>query len=410
MKTIVQMIIISLSLYGCSSSQKLNSTPPPASNAPPQLRIAFAPECPSRSAGTQESFLGPLAVAIAASIGQKAAEGAIDALSNYLTSDKGYTLEDSARMNGFAKWKKDGSVQLNDKEQCMIVVVGQSFSTLDMSSEDIGKALERYKAPFTDYDNIAVHDATGLISTPMLYLEARLIANGSDKVPRTHYAFVPVQWYYPKFIGNSSWRFNENRDILLKIEFSKPGSRELIGALEIKQNDIASGSLTNDLIVNDKQPWNPLPSDLDNAPEGVKLDSEEVTYPVNVKAIFVETSKPRTIVKYIGEAAAAQKAGFSTGVGTEIRESIDQGARLSSRSTALDTASNRYNDYITSYTTASGAVEKYQQATGTAKIQAQNEAQLAKKKLAISRTLAKAAFKDAGINNFEEMPSLASTE
>jgi len=410
MRCLTQLIIVSVSLCGCSSWQTSSSLRSAASDAPPQLRVAFAPECPTRPEGAQESFLGSLAVGIAVSIGQKAAERAIDALSTYLTSDKAYTLEDSSRMDGFAKWKTDGNVKLNDKEQCMIIVVGQLFSTPDMSEEDINNRMASYQLPFAHYDNIAVHNATGLISSPMLYLEAMLVPNGSDNVPSTHYAFQPVQWYYPDFIGDSSWRFNENRDVLLKVELYKPGVKEVLGSFEIKQSDMAAGGLTNDIVVNDKQPWNPLPSDLKAAPEGLKLDGEQVIYPVNVKALFVETSKPRTIVKYTGEAIAAQKTAFSTGVGNEIREGLDQATRLSNRSVAIETARAKYNDYVTAYGVASAAVEKYQHSIGNAKIQAQNEALLARKKLSISRALAKAAFLDAGVGDFEELPSLASTD
>lgn len=408
MNSIARIVASCVVLTGCSSTPNLNTTKPPVDNLPPQLRIAFAPQCPSKAEATKEGLLGSLAIGIATSVGQKIAGGSIDALSKYLTSDKAYTLEDSARMSGFAKWTQEGKVQLNDKESCMIVVIGREFSTQLL--EDISDTLEDVAQPFDDYNKEAVYSATGLVGTPLLYLEARLSANGSDKVPRTHFAFIPVQWYYPDFVGDGGWRFKDRRDVMLKVEIIKPGTNVLLGGLEIKQGDVLPGAIKNESIVNDNQPWNPLPDDLDDAAPGTKFDSEQVIYPVNVSALFVETAKPKTIVKYIGEAVSEQREKIVAGVGDEIKESLDQSTRLANRSTALGAATEKYNDYLEAYDEAFNAVDKYQKSTGAAKLKSQNEARLAKKKLAISRAIAKAAFKDAGVGSFEELPILAEIE
>lgn len=412
MKSLLGAVLFAAIGSGCSTPQQTSSnnatakSSPPAPTPPAQLRIGFAYRCPSDIRETKELSLELLGASIAASVGKKIITNQIDILSAYLSKEKPYKVETTTRMNGFATWDKDGAIHLNKRVQCMFVVIGREFSTSSMKKEDIIAALDKVDKPFDSYNKEAVQSATKLIGKPLLYLEAKIIPNSTESAAIGYYAFSPIKWYYPQFIGPSGWQFKNKRDVLLRIEISKPGSNATTGSFEINQGNIKPGALTNEVVVSNDYPWIPLPSDLKNAPDGTKLTDEVEIYPVNVKGLFVETSKPNTLAQYVGEALFEQKSTTARSVETQIMTSMDQGSRLESKSKSIKLASEKYDEYVKSYQAATEAADTYNSAKDAQKDIALNRFMQAKSKLAVDRALAKAALEEADID-FKDLPPIS---
>ncbi|WP_152623768.1 MULTISPECIES: hypothetical protein [Pseudomonas] len=397
-------------LFGCASGPTNSSSPTssgPSIEAPTQLRVGFNPTCPSKESKKESAVLATVGATIAASIGQKVTEATLDKISSYLSRNEEYTLDGDGRMEAFAIWTKEGDIKPNPEQQCMIVVIGKSFAPANLSKKAFNELTKDFKNPFPNYDNAVVYKTTGLIGEPLLYLEALIEFRDSKNSP-SFFHFTPRAWYYPKFISDDSWRFNKARDFLLKVDLTIPGQPKPFATLEIKQEDMVPGGLTSNSVIDKIQPWVPLPDVIDKPASPEKIKTDEYVYPVNARALITETKKPHTLLKYLGEAASSQKDEISRFVGDEIMKATDQSARLAAKETALSTASTKYDAYVTSYTAASDAVAAYQAASENAKAQARTKAEIAIKKLAIARAVAKSAIKEAGIGGFEDLPPLAS--
>lgn len=408
--SLIFTLITTSLLLGCASTTSNNKSPKPSQSSveePTQLRVGFTPTCPSKDSKKESAVLATVGATIAASIGQKVAEATIDKISTYLSQNEEYILGGDGRMEAFAVWTKEGDIKPNPEQQCMIVVIGKSFAPANLSKDEFKELTENVKTPFPNYNNVVVYNATGLIGEPLLYLEALMEFRDSKNSP-SFFHFTPRAWHYPNFISDDSWRFSKARDFLLKVDFNIPGQAKPFATLEIKQEDMEPGGLTSRSVIDKTQPWIPLPDVIDKPAAPEKIKTDEYVYPVNARAIITETKKPHTLLKYLGEATSSQKDEISQLAADEIMRATDQSARLTAKEVALSTAATKYDAYVTAYTAASDAVTAYQAASENQKALARTKAEIAIKKLAIARAVAKSAIKEAGIGGFEDLPPLAS--
>jgi hypothetical protein len=399
-------------LSGCAA-QSTNSPSPGDSNtstdAPTQLRVGFSPLCPTKDASKESAVLATVGATIAANVGQKITEATLDKLSAYLSKNEEYNLSGDGRMNAFAVWTTDGEVKPNTNEQCMILVIGKEFAPAGLSNAKYMALRKGLNPPFRDYKDYAIYQSTGLVGQPLLYLEAIIEFRESKNSP-SYFNFTPREWYYPRFISKDGWRFNKARDFLLKVDLTIPGQANSFGSFEIKQENMLSGGLTSSFVIDKIQPWIPLPEVIDKPASPDKIKTAEYVYPVNVHALITETQKPHTLLKYLGDATNSQKEEISGFVRDEIMRATDQSARLAAKESALSTATTKYDAYVVAHAAASDAIAAYQSAPENKKAQERTKAEIAIKKLALARAVAKSAVKEADIDGFEDLPPLESSE
>lgn len=404
------MFVMTFALLGCATAQSPNTTPaiqPPGNQSiePVQLRVGFAKEdnCPV-SASRNESVLGGAAIAIAADVGGKLIGGAIDALANYLSSDKAVTYTATARMDAFAISDGKGAVTFNTSQVCLIAVVGRTFGSSGATN------LPSFfpDASLQSASN-KINKATGLSGPALLYLEGMLSFNDAPGIPSTAFTFIPKYWYYPDFIAPDSWRFSASRDVLLRIELSEPGKSSPFSVLEFQWNGVEKGKISNESVRSLVLPWSALPDGLGDAASKNKTGNPVPVLPVNVKAIFTETAKPYVVLQYLGEALKAQKQTLVTETEDIITQSLSQQARVTARQTAIADIEKKYSDYSSAYDAAKAAYDKYTAATtNSAKLAALAAAKIAYAKLDAAKTLAKAVYGNADLGPFQELPPLPS--
>lgn len=393
-----------LILAGCSSHSEMKSTPDKPVDSSYQMRVGFssADNCPVTRGNDKESAaIAAVGVAIAAEVAGKLVGNAVDALGDYLSKDQAISYKDSSRMNGFAKSSKGGELSSNDEEGCMIIVIAKDFGT---------PANNTFSSYFTDPTlqtaSPAINRATGVNGPLALYLEARFKFSGGKGNTPTAFTFVPVYWYYPRFVTPDSWRFGSERDVLLRAELSTPGAASPFGLLELQWSAVKSGGISSQSVVGRKLPWSPLPEGLTLAATKVTSEIQKPIYPVNVKAIFTETAKPYVLLKYTGDALKNQKATLSGAAEESVTQAFSQQARITARQSAVGDIEKKYNDYSTAYDNASASYTTYKNATGIEKTKALVRARIAYEKLDNSETTLQAAYNNAGIGSFEPLPAL----
>lgn len=383
-----------------------------ATHPAPELRVGFSEsKCPI-STSERHSVFGAAAIAIAGEVAGKVVSNSVTALGDYLSSENAISYLDSTRANGFVEIGKKG-ISFNRNVACLIVVVGTEFNR-KADGETVAKMPAFVGDSELQQFNWQINQATGLYSKALLYLEAEIIFNNSTAQPNpTVFTFAPQYWFYPKFISPDSFKYQDQRDVLLRVELSEPGQKSPFGELELKWTGVAEGAIKNVSVTSKRLPWQPMPGGITDAVKGVtglsslgENDAIEIL-PINVKAIFTETAKPHTILKYIGEALKGQSATLGTAAQDAVTQSLSQQARVTAKQAALAGVEKRYAEYSAAYDAASDAYGTYKSATTpAARAKAAGAYQLAYKKVANLESLTRQVYAEADAGAFVPLPAL----
>lgn len=310
----------------------------------------------------------------------------------------------SSRMEGMFYFQP-GKLTLNDAERCMVIAIGNEFGEI----KDDKLLSELQILPDKDPDtNIAVHNAIKLRSTPIFYAEFRLISNSDKGADPSVFTFVPKFIHYPDFVSNDAIFKKPERDVLLSVDFIEAGDNEAFGTMEIQWTGIRKGQISNEAFRSRKLPWIALPASANNLtlPKGVR---PAPLFPVNIKAKLIETTKPHTLAKYVGEALKAEKDTITQAAKEAVEYSLSQEARLSAKNVAITDIESKYKTYLDLYDAASAAHGQYQaHAPGDAvgKQKSALAAKIAYQKLSLAETALKRSYDSAGIGMNGLLPPL----
>jgi len=360
-----------------------------------QMRVGFTQTCPA-SGKARESALAGVGAAILVDIAGRVVGGAIDALAHYLTNDKATSFTAAGRMNAFAAQDADGTISINASEACVVVVVGTSFNSA-LSDSERAQLPQLQGVPQKIQDaSRDIAKVTGLVSGLSFYFEGVL---QPDKVATGAFTLVPKYWYYPKFLSDSGWQYKKERDVLFKIELATPGDKAF-ASWDLQWQAVTEGQIKEQEVTDRVIPWSAYPSGIS------KLQHAGLLLPVNASVLLTETSSPYTIVKYVGQALAAQKDQITTDVKTSLELALSQQARLDARKAALADVDVKYKAYSDAYTAAKAAYDTYTSATDAAKPNALALARIAYAKVDVASAYLRAVYQSASIGDFPAFPPL----
>lgn len=376
-----------------------------ATSPAPQLRVVFADRCPSDK---DRRAFSPIVLSAAGYVLGQVVGNTIDTISKSLSSTQAITFSDAARLDGFAL-AQNGEVFSSGASKCMIVVVGSHFGGALPENTKLlpGRTLD-------DDVTRRIVTATKLSGPALFYLEARVRFNNQEAGARASSAFTyePQLFYYPNFIAPNTWRYTSKRDVLLKVEFARPGQATPFASFDWLWSGVQSGGVSEESVKAGLLPWSPIPDGLEAAAADAKALGERVSiYPVNVKASLTETAKPRVLLKYLGDALAAQKDNIVSEVTSTLNQSVSSEARATARLAAATEVGKKYEEYISAYDEASKAYAAIWTAGANQALQKKNRAaaRIAFAKLSATESLTRAAFRTADIA-FNPLPSIGSAD
>lgn len=396
-----------LALAGCATTagpSGAGESAPDVEGADAQMRVFFSSACPV-SGATKEGALGVVALSVASDVVGKLVGSGIDALGNYLSSERAISFSEATRVDGFVA-AKQGVALYNTKISCMVIVVAKNFG---------GPKPDKYMpvGPLAQTQALTdeIYNVTKLSGPALFYMEMALHFNTHDstKISSTAFTYVPRLFYYPAFITPGSWRYSRTRDVLLKVELLQPGQTSAFGTFDWQWDGVSSGAIAAESVLSHAVPWSPLPDGLSAAAEKVTAgETATQVYPVNVKVMLTETAKPHTILKYIGESLVAQKSTITDAATATVNQAFSEQARIEVRQAAAADVGKKYDDYVAAYDDAQAAQQKYAAATdATTKKKTLVAAKLSYAKLSAAEATVRIAYRSAGIGDFDPLPKLA---
>lgn len=398
---------------GCASSERkppetnTRNTEAPSSQGATEMRVAFTELCPV-TPDEKEGVLSGIAVSIAANVGAKIVGGAIDVLSSYLTKEEASIFATTSRMDGLF-YSEAGKLTLNEFERCMVIAVGSNFSEVSDKKKQAELQILPGKTPST---NLAIYNALKLVSEPNFYAEFRLVSNADHGANPSVFTLVPKFIHYPEFVAEDTLLKKAERDVLLNVEFIEPGQAQAFGSMEMKWTGVKKGDITSAAIRSRKLPWIALPASTGSlkSPGG---DQTSPLFPINVKANLIETAKPFTLAKYIGEALKEEKDTITKVAKESIEYSLSQDARLSAKNLAINDIESKYKTYLDAYDTASKSYDLYQahspgDAAGKKKMELTTK--IAYQKLSLAETALKRSYDNAGVGLDGLLPALPTVQ
>lgn len=374
------------------------------SSAPTEMRVAFTELCPV-TAAEKESAVGAIAVSIAANLGTRVIGGAIDTLSGYLTEDKASVYSTTSRMEGMFAFE-GGKISINKDERCMVISVASKYGSLPDPDDNADQL--KIMSDQSPSVNLAIYKAVGLIGKPDFYAEFRLRSNSDAGAKQMVFTYLPKFIYYPKFVSKATMLKKPERDVLLKIDFLEPGGAGAFGTIEVQWSGVKNGGITAESLRSRKLPWVALPESARNIemPGGA---TRIPVFPVNVKAQLVETTKPHTLAKYIGEALKSEKETITNATKEAVNLAFSQDARISARNVAITEVEEKYKSYLDLYDLANEAYQKYAaHAPGdtVGKQKAALAVKIAYQKLANAEAALRRAYENSGIGAMNLLPAL----
>lgn len=364
-------------------------------SAADELRVGFADTCPLSGVAARENAFAAIGAAILADFGGRIVGGLIDQIGAALSEDKVVSFESVGRMQGFYnKDEKKQGLKLNTSEGCLIIVIGE-FGGDKMPENLFPKAVNpRVAAP------AGVTLAFGnLKGPPKLYIEG-VFEKAKDE---SAFAFEPTYVYYPAFLSEGTIFSSSQRDLLVRVEWSKPGEEPFAAAqltwTAVSENDSGVVIAKQADLAGKKTAWFKAP-DFGTRTEGGRFGA------TNVKVLVSETAKPYTLAKYLGEALKGQKEQITTATKGVITQSVSTEARLEAKLKLNETAQAANTVYVTAYDDAQKAFDAWNdEKDPAAKPSKLNAARLAYQKVPDTEQLARRAYANAGLP-FESRPAL----
>jgi hypothetical protein len=358
-------------------------------------RVFYETRCAVTPESSQGQETGPIATLLVGKLIGALAGATIDTVAARLSEEKQVTVVAHERKTNWYV-KEDDKFRVAPKLGCLIFVVGEDLlprnETIQKSDYEMnwqshtrsGADFEKLKRASADLAKL------GIVKPPMFYVElgTTVLRGGSS------FALDPKFIYYPEFLGDNVWLGPNERDLLIQIEFSEPGSTNPFAEVKLLFNSLQPAKLTTKLIDGKRMPWAKSPSTGSG-------ESEESLIPFNIKALFTETAKPGKLGTILDGVLIDQRASLVAAAETKARLAVSESERLATRNSSSEAANTALSNYLAAYDANEIAKKTLENAKIGGELVAISKAELTAKltqiKLSNTTALAKSAFASADI-------------